>query len=415
MIGPSADSGDVGLPRESVLTVSELTARIQTALEGGFPNVSVLGEVSNVYHARSGHLYFTLKDADSQLRVVAWRRMVGGLKFRVEDGMELVVRGRISVYAPKGEYQLVATLIVPRGMGALELAFRQLCEKLKKEGLFDEERKKPLPFLPRRIAIVTSPGGAAIHDMLTVIARRHPRVHILICPVRVQGAGAAGEIARAIGDINDQVDCDVIIIGRGGGSTEDLWAFNEEVVARAISASRIPVISAVGHEIDISVSDLVADLRAKTPTEAAELVLPSEVELRTALDSQLFALYQHVKAIASDRRSELVRLRDTLRLRSPARVVERYTQTCDDLWGRLTRAAARRIEISSQELAGLQGKLAALNPRAILARGYSITTDAETGLALREATAVSPGARLNTQLHAGKITSIVETTHAEEG
>jgi len=406
-------AGEDSLAGESAISVSELTKRIRSALESDFPDVSVVGEVSNLYLARSGHLYFTLKDPESQLRVVAWRRLVSTMKFRVEDGMELIVRGGLSVYAPRGEYQLVAARITPRGMGPLEVAFRQLCEKLKKEGLFDEAHKKPLPFLPRRIAIVTSPGGAAIHDMLTVIRRRHPRVHILIYPVRVQGEGAAQQIAEAIRDINDQVDCDCIITGRGGGSTEDLWAFNEEVVARAIFASRIPVISAVGHEIDITVSDLVADLRAKTPTEAAELVLPSEVELRTDLDNQLFALYQHAKTIAAEERSRLDRLRNALELCSPARLVERYSQTCDDLAGRLVRAATGRIERSSQELAGLHGKLTALNPRAILARGYSITTDAETGRALRDAADVSPGARIMTQLSRGDISSIVEaTSHA---
>jgi len=408
-----ADSGLLPFGDGSPITVSQLTRRIQGALESAFPGVSVVGEVSNIYRARSGHLYLTLKDADSQVRVVAWRRTASALKFDVTDGMEIVVQGGISVYPPRGEYQLVAKKITPKGMGALELAFRQLCEKLKKEGLFDEEHKKPLPFLPRRIAIVTSAGGAAIHDMLTVIRRRHPRVHILIRPVLVQGEGAAQQIAEAIRDINEQIDCDVIITGRGGGSTEDLWAFNEEVVARAIFASRIPVISAVGHEIDISVSDLVADLRAKTPTEAAELVLPREVELRRELDTLVFPLYQHTKSTAAEHRAELDRLRSALELRSPARLVERQAQTCDDLWKRLVRAAGTRLERSSQELAGLYGKLTALNPRAILGRGYSITTDAETGKAVLCASEVARGRLIVTQLDEGRLSSRVEDTQPD--
>ena len=250
---------------EEILTVAELTWRIRALLEEEFDQVTVVGEVSGLKRPRSGHLYFELKDPEARLSAVIWRSTAARLRFELEDGMEIIATGRISVYGPRGSYQLIVDSLKPKGLGALQLAFLKLREKLEKEGLFRPEAKKPLPLLPACVGVVTSPSGAAIRDILTVIARRFPPAHIVLRPVRVQGEGAAEEIARAIAEFNDWGGADVLIVGRGGGSYEDLWAFNEEVVARAIHASRIPIISAVGHEIDVTIADLVADRRALTP------------------------------------------------------------------------------------------------------------------------------------------------------
>src|SRR5262245_18897168 len=260
-----------------VLSVSELTQEIKGILEEGFPKVWVAGEVSNLAKPSSGHLYLTLKDSQSQLRAVIWRGIALRLKFDRRDGMEVIVRGRIGVYAPRGEYQLMIEELHPKGVGAQELALRQLLEKLFRLGWFDKARKKPLPRFPRRLALVTSRSGAAVRDMLEILARRWPAAEVWVCPVRVQGEGAAQEIAAGIRLVNrlgadGGAPVDVLIVGRGGGSVEDLWPFNEECVARAIYESAIPVVSAVGHEIDLTVADRVADCRALTPSEAAERV-----------------------------------------------------------------------------------------------------------------------------------------------
>ncbi|MEK7359226.1 MAG: exodeoxyribonuclease VII large subunit, partial [Planctomycetota bacterium] len=266
-----------------VLTITELTRRIRGSIEQEFFNIWVVGEVSNFKRATSGHVYLTLKDSGAQLQAVIFKSLASRLKFEVKDGMQIVAFGSITVYDARGQYQLIVENVEPKGIGALQLAFLQLKERLEKEGLFDPCHKKPLPLLPKTIAIVTSPTGAAIRDILNVINRRFARVKILIYPVKVQGEGAALEISQAINDLNNIPDIDVMIVGRGGGSLEDLWAFNEEVVARSIYASKIPVISAVGHEINVTISDLVADKRALTPTEAGELVVPHYNQLKDAL------------------------------------------------------------------------------------------------------------------------------------
>src|SRR3989339_1280832 len=262
-----------------VYTVSELTRAIKFVLEEDFPEVLVEGEISNFRVPNSGHAYFTLKDKDSQLKVVLFKLNKRLLKFEPDDGLHVIVRGRISVYEPRGEYQLIADYMEPKGIGALQLAFEQLKEKLFKEGLFDEAHKIPIPQFPQKIAIVTSPTGAAIRDMLRIIDRRFSNVHIIIYPVKVQGEGASAEIARAVKELNALPDIDVMIVGRGGGSIEDLWAFNEEIVARAIYDSRIPIISAVGHETDFTIADWVAEYRAPTPSAAAEKATPDMKEL----------------------------------------------------------------------------------------------------------------------------------------
>lgn len=275
---------DITKNRKSILTISEITRRIRGSLEQEFFHVWVVGEISNMKRPISGHVYLTLKDADAQLQTVMFRSVASSVKFELKDGMEVLVFGSVTVYESRGQYQLIIEAIEPKGMGALQLAFLQLKERLGKEGLFDLAHKKALPLFPGKIAIVTSLTGAAIRDIIQVIHRRFAKVKILIYPVKVQGEGAAQEIAQAISDLNTIPDIDVMIVGRGGGSLEDLWAFNEEVVARSIYASKIPVISAVGHEIDITISDLVADKRALTPTEAGELVVPCYDQVSDSLE-----------------------------------------------------------------------------------------------------------------------------------
>jgi exodeoxyribonuclease VII large subunit len=261
---------------DKIYRVSELTQLIKLELENSFPRIWVEGEVSNFHRHSSGHLYFTLKDASSQIRAVIWRSDARTVKFDFKDGLQLVCRGRINVYEPRGEYQVVVDLAEPKGKGALQLAFEQLKEKLRAEGLFDPQRKKKLPLFPQKVGVVTSPRGAAIQDILRILERRFSRLHILICPAKVQGEGAAEEIVEGIDTLGRRSDIDVIIVGRGGGSIEDLWAFNEEKVARAIFRCPIPIISAVGHEVDFTIADFVADVRASTPSAAAEMVIEKE-------------------------------------------------------------------------------------------------------------------------------------------
>ena len=270
------------------LSVSQLTAQVKDLLEGSFPSVWVEGEISNLSRPQSGHCYLSIKDERAQLRAVLWRGTAERLPVKLVDGMEVICQGGLDVYAPRGSYQLVIRKVLPKGEGGLQKALRRLRDKLSAEGLFDKSQKKPLPRFPRRIAVVTSPTGAAIHDFLQVLQRRWRHADVLLVPVRVQGSDAAAEIATAIEQVNLlREPVDVIVVGRGGGSLEDLWAFNEEPLVRAIYASKIPVISAVGHEIDVTLADLVADIRALTPSEAAELVVPDEGEIISLLHNLL--------------------------------------------------------------------------------------------------------------------------------
>lgn len=323
----------------------------------------VLGEIGDLSRPHSGHVYFSLKDAHSELRCVMWRSTAAKLKFALEPGMEVIATGGLEVYTPRGTYQLIARKLEPRGVGALEVAFRQLRERLEREGLFDPRRKKPLPRIPQRVAVVTSPTGAAIRDILQTLSRRFPAVEVLVYPVRVQGEGAAAEIAGAISQLNRHAQAlggiDVMIVGRGGGSLEDLWAFNEEVVARAIAASTIPVVSAVGHEVDVSISDLVADLRAATPTAAAELVTPHRTDLLEWLSRQAARAVRaagHTGELARSRLEALLAYdgiaRPRARLRERAQLVDERQQRLRLITSERFRAARERL--SRSELAILR-------------------------------------------------------------
>src|SRR5580700_1936395 len=296
------------VPERHVWKVSELTDRISEILEAAFREVWVEGEVSNYHAAQSGHLYFTLKDTRSQIRCVCFRDQVRGLKFRPEDGLHVTVRGSVGVYELRGEYQIYVSYIEPVGLGALQLAFEQLKKKLEAEGLFDEARKKPLPVLPRCIGIVTSPTGAAVRDILRVLKRRFANVHVQIYPVKVQGDGAAAEVAAGLRHFNRAKFADVVIVARGGGSLEDLWAFNEEIVARAIAASEVPVITGIGHETDFTIADFVADLRAPTPSAAAELVVHRKQDFVSELDDHARHLAQMMRLKLSEARQVLTEL-----------------------------------------------------------------------------------------------------------
>jgi len=396
-----------------VFTVTEITRAVKATLESTFGRVWVTGEISNFTRSQAGHVYFTLKDETSQLSAVMFRAAASRVKFDVADGMQVVVGGDISVYERQGKYQIIVSVIEPRGVGALELAFKQLYEKLRSEGLFDAEHKRPIPKFPRHIAVVTSPTGAAIRDILQVTFRRFAGMHVTIYPVRVQGEGAAQEIAEGIRELNRLGGFDVIIAGRGGGSLEDLWAFNEEVVARAIYASRIPVVSAVGHEIDVTISDLVADLRAPTPTAAAELVVPRREDLLAGLLDLARRLRQTLLGRVETARAEL----KTLGVRvGPAQLrghLRQLIQRVDDLGTRLALALRGLLRHAAERLRGTVGKLESLSPLRVLQRGYSITRS--RGAVLLDASKVRVGEVLNTILCRGRLTSRVESVETSDG
>lgn len=437
-----------------ILTVSQLTSLIRGVLEENFEHVWVEGEVSNLATPASGHLYFTLKDGAAQIRCVMFRASSRALKFRPRDGMGLIVRGRVTVYDQRGEYQLLVEYLEPRGIGALQLAFIQLKEQLAREGLFADEHKKPIPSLPQKIGVVTSATGAAIHDILTVLNRRFANVEILIRPVKVQGEGAAEEIAGAIDDFNRYGAIDVMIVGRGGGSLEDLWAFNEETVARAIHRSRIPVISAVGHEVDFTIADFVADLRAPTPSAAAELVVKSKEELAARLEFLGHRLIQGVRQVLAERRAGIDGLSRSLR--DPSMLVGHLSQRIDDLSARLGRGAANsvrrhrgsldllttnlrltnpavRIERARERAMVLAGqneallrrfldhlreeslvaaaRLDTLSPLATMARGYSIVLKLPERRLVTDSARLAPGDRVELRLRRGRVGCCVESSN----
>lgn len=395
--------------RPKILTISELTRRIRNSLENEFFNIWVVGEISNFKKPTSGHVYLTLKDADSQIQVVMFKSVATGVKFELRDGMEVLAFGSVTVYELRGQYQLVIENIEPKGIGALQLAFLQLKERLEKEGLFDPARKKPLPLLPKKIAIVTSLTGAAIRDILKVINKRFAKVEIIIYPVKVQGEGAALEIAQAINDLNTIPAIDVMIVGRGGGSLEDLWAFNEEVVARSIYASKIPVISAVGHEIDVTISDLVADKRALTPTEAGELVVPRYDQLKDSLEKIKARLVQSLYNKILVIRSHLLRIKNSYSFKRPFDRILRLQQGVDEITQTLVSVSKHTLELERERLIGLVNRLDSVNPLKVLSRGYSITTSLESNKPIKSIEGLTVGKKLKIRFFKGSvISSVVE-------
>ncbi|MEN0110740.1 MAG: exodeoxyribonuclease VII large subunit [Planctomycetota bacterium] len=396
------------------MSVSELTAGIKSSLETGFPDVWVTGEVSNFSRPQSGHCYFTLKDDDAQIRAVVWRGSAARMRFELRDGVELVCHGRVDVYAPRGSYQLVIDSAQPQGIGALELALRQLREKLGAEGLFDAERKRPLPRFPRRVGFVTSPTGAAVRDFLQVLARRWRGVDVLVVPTRVQGDGAAAEIAAAIQAANRLAEpLDVLVVGRGGGSLEDLWPFNEEAVVRAVAASVVPTVSAVGHEIDVTLSDLAADVRALTPSEAAERVAPAGDELSQRVRAFGGRLHVAARRRVTAHRDLVERLAASRPLVRPHALIEDRARRLDELDRSAARAARRLAERASARLATAAAQLDSLSPLAVLARGYSVTQHARSMRVVRSGSELSAGDRLVTRLADARVESVVETVAAE--
>jgi exodeoxyribonuclease VII large subunit len=439
------------IPERRVLTVSQLTARIRELLSANFTDICVEGEISNAHLAQSGHLYFTLKDESAQIRCVCFKQQLRLLKFRPEDGLHVTVRGSISVYEARGEYQIYVENVEPVGLGALQLAFDQLKKRLEAEGLFDPARKKPLPLLPSRIGLITSPGGAAMRDVVRILRRRFHNVHLTLYPVRVQGEGAAGDIVRALQYFNRERLVDVLILTRGGGSLEDLWAFNEEAVARAVAASEIPVICGVGHETDFTIADFVADVRASTPSAAAELVVKTRREFDKHIADLRDALVQQLRyriLVLSRRVHELAAHRG---FRRPLDLLRQARQRADELTSRLAIALQTRLEQSRRRFTAAQlrivsfdfrARIAALRlrlekraadlatraerllrakrerlerlrlqleergPLRVLERGYAIASDA-AGNILRSADQVSLGDTVAVQLARGRLTTEV--------
>ena len=398
-------------PREPTepesLSVNELTLAIKSQIESTCAGVWVSGEISNFSKPQSGHGYFTLKDDRAQIRAVMWRSSLERIRFPLEDGLEVLCYGDVEVYAPRGQYQLVVQKMEPRGVGALELALRKLRDKLAAEGLFDPARKRRLPLFPRRVAIITSPTGAAIRDFLQMLQRRWSATDVLVVPVKVQGDGAAQEIAAAITGVNrldSGVDC--IVVARGGGSLEDLWSFNEEVVCRAIYASRIPVVSAVGHEIDVTLSDLVADVRALTPTDGAVHVVPDQAEVRELLRATQQRLTHALQSRARQARRHLDQLSERRVFRKPFDLVHDQSLRLDELATRATRGLRRLLTSARRQTDAHAVRFEALSPLRTLARGYSVTTF--EGAVLRSTEEAKVGSAIETQLAHGRLTSRIE-------
>jgi len=442
-----------------VYSVSQVTDRIRALLEERFFEIWVEGEISNCFVAKTGHMYFTLKDAQAQIKAVMFRSAIRYLRFKPQDGLRVVARGRLTVYDPKGEYQIVCEHLEPEGLGARQLAFDQLKERLAHEGLFDPRRKRALPALPRKIGVVTSLDGAAVRDIIKVLRRRYANAHIVIRPTRVQGDGAALEIARAMAAIGKVKGVDVVIVGRGGGSIEDLWAFNEEVVARAIAGCPVPTISAVGHETDVTIADFVADLRAPTPSAAAEMVVSRkddfctridrlEQRVNAALASRLHRaearlrwlearpgfggfrarvamrgrhaadldheLQRAMRALLASRERSYQRLRLTFEAYDLRRRMGRVRTRLVAAEGKLTAAITRKRHAADARLRGAAARLESLSPLAVLARGYAVCWNAERTQVIRDASSVATGDQVRVTLHQGELECVVTSDGASE-
>ncbi|MDZ4852973.1 MAG: exodeoxyribonuclease VII large subunit [Pirellulaceae bacterium] len=401
---PPAPGSDPGTP----VTVTQLNTWIAAAIDEKIKKIWIAGEISDYSQPRSGHIYLTLKDETSQIRAVIWRSAAERLKFQLEDGQSVIGYGRVDVYSPRGSYQIVLDKVEPQGIGALQLAFRQLHDRMAKQGFFDLEKKRPLPAFPRRLGFVTSPSGAALQDFLEVAKRRWPGIEIIVIPSRVQGEGAADEIAKGI-EIAQRLrpKLDVLVVGRGGGSMEDLWCFNEEVVVRAIASSKIPTVSAVGHEIDVTLCDLAADLRALTPSEAAERILPSQEELHGVLANFQGRMARAMLSMIEHYRIRLDGLRHRPVLMRPDETIQRRIQRLDELNLRLDQAVDRRLVELRHRLATQAATLEALSPIRTLHRGYSISRDLESGRIIRDASMVKAGQTIETQIEDSLIESVV--------
>lgn len=393
-------------PERKIYSVSEITKEIRALLEKQYPFVWVSGEVSNLKKHSSGHWYFTLKDATAQIRIVMFRGLNQKVRFDVDNGLEIIVGGRLTVYDAQGQHQIVAELLEPKGLGALQLAFEQLKTKLEKEGLFDTARKRPIPFLARRVGIVTSPTGAVIQDIINVTQRRFPGLPLLLYPVRVQGEGASSEIAEAIRYLNTLTDIDVMIVGRGGGSLEDLWPFNEEIVAREIFKSRVPIISAVGHETDWTIADFVADRRASTPSAAAEMVAPAREELFRRILDLKNRLMGGALSLVDDKKLAVKQLVDSYAFKQPQNIVEQYTQVLDGFLREFMNYGRSFLSQKEMVFKHAVSQLETLSPLGVLARGYSLTLD-EKGKMIRSARSVKAKDSIVTRVTDGMIYSTV--------
>lgn len=394
-------------PLRNVLTVSDLTRMVKQLLESNYTDLWVSGEVSNYTRASSGHMYFTLKDERAVIRAVLFKGYQKGVRFEIENGLKLIVHGALSVFEKRGEYQIIVDFLEPEGLGALQLAFEQLKEKLQKEGLFDESKKRPIPVFPNAVGVITSETGAAIRDILNVIGRRYSGVRIIIYPTLVQGDEAAHSIARAVQRANERKEVDVLIVGRGGGSIEDLWPFNEEVVARALYKSKIPVISAVGHEIDFTIADFVADVRAPTPSAAAEIVVRNKVELLRTYADLHKRLFETMERAVQSRREQLSRFTAQALQDKVNRLIREKQMSLDDL----TRSLTATMETTLTRLRGrfekLVGQLNVLSPLATLSRGYSIVSRRRDGKTVLSINDVAPGEEISTLVPDGRVYSRV--------
>ncbi len=404
-----------GSDPDSPLSVSQLNASIAAAIEAKIKKIWVVGEISDFSQPRSGHIYLSLKDDISQIRAVVWRSVAERLKFQLEDGQSVIGYGRIDVYAPRGTYQIVLEKIEPQGVGALQLAFMQLHDKLQKQGFFDAQRKRVLPVFPQRVGFVTSPSGAALQDFLEVARRRWPGVEMIIIPTRVQGESAGEEIALAIAAAQRiRPMLDVLVVGRGGGSMEDLWCFNEEVVIKAIVASKIPTVSAVGHEIDVTLSDLAADMRALTPSEAAERILPNQEEVRESITSLNGRATRAILHMLERYRLRMDGLSQRPVIARPVEIIQRRAQRLDELSVRMEQAIDRCLVERRHQLATQAATLEALSPIRTLHRGYSICRKHSDGRIIRQANEAKVGETIDTQLGDAVIESVVSKITAAD-
>ncbi len=365
-------SDNVDEEQRQVLSVTQVTRQLKQTIESKFSSVSIVGEISNFKFHTSGHMYFALKDAGATISAVIWKSKAQFLRFTPEDGMKVVVSGRITLYETRGNYQIDVWSLRPVGAGELQIAFEQLKRRLGAEGLFDDRYKKPLPGFPECVGIVTSQTGAALQDMLHILRRRFPGLEVILAAVRVQGAGAGREIAQAIEDFNSYGCVDVLIVGRGGGSVEDLWSFNEEVVARAIFNSTIPVISAVGHEIDFTIADFVADLRAPTPSAAAELVVAERFAILETIRNNWYYIQENVSNVVGYNKERIRNLLKSHAFNTPVDLLRQYKRRVNELERNVTSTMAHRLSMLNARAESLRHQLIALDPNAVLRRGYTI-------------------------------------------